>query len=77
MTNGLIEDFNYVINTIKETHPSGVSGFGSNFETDCNKLRESIIDRDSLISVLGRLTAGLKDGHTNIELPTKKKRSVP
>lgn len=64
-----IDDYDFVVNTIKAAHPSGVPGLDPGFDDACKEFRESIADRRSLIRSLGRLTACLNDGHTNIELP--------
>lgn len=64
----LIEDFNYVVNTIKSTHPSAVAGLPYDFSEYASSAAIKIHDEDELIANLCKLTALLKDGHTNIEV---------
>ncbi len=63
-----IEDFNYVVNTIKSTHPSSVSGLPYDFNEYASLAVIEIHDEDELIVNLCKLTALLKDSHTNIEV---------
>lgn len=71
MSNIYIEDFLYVIDTIKSIHPIGVLGLSKGFLSYVESLKTEIKDKNSLIHVLSLTTAQLKDGHTNIEIPYK------
>lgn len=64
----LIEDFIYVVNTIKSTHPLAVAGLPYDFSEYANLAAIKIHDGVELIANLCKLTALLKDGHTNIEV---------
>lgn len=64
----LIEDFIFVANTIKSTHPLAISGFPHEFNEYINKFDNEVHDKDGLIMNLSRYTALLHDGHTNIEV---------
>lgn len=72
MSNVFIEDFLYVIDTIKFIHPIGVLGLSNDFLFYIENLKGEIKDKTSLIHALSLTTAQLKDGHTNIEIPYNK-----
>lgn len=63
----LIEDFTFVVNTIKSFHPLAIYGMPVDFEEYISRLEYKIKDKDSLLISLCKLTALLQDGHTNIE----------
>lgn len=69
MSNIFLDDYDYVVDTIKSTHPLGFLGFDGGFESSCDQFRELVKDKNSLIIALSKLTSSLNDGHTNIEIP--------
>ena len=64
----LIEDFIFVANTIKSTHPLAISGLPHDFNEYINTVANEFYDKEGLLISLSRFTALLHDGHTNIEI---------
>jgi Periplasmic protease len=67
----LINDFEFVVDKIKSTHPLTMQGLPDYMKAAADELIKKIDDVDSLLMNLCKLTSLLHDGHTNIEIEYK------
>ena len=68
----LINDFEFVVEKIKSTHPLAIQGLPDYFNAGAEKLVKQIDSKGSLLLNLCKLTSLMQDGHTNIEVEYKR-----
>lgn len=66
--NYLNNDFMFIVDKIKSTHPLAIQGLPDDLNIRINELTKNIDSTNSLLINLCKLTSLLNDGHTNIEV---------